>query len=82
MLIFGLAIIAASAVILVLRLTRPADAVPPPDSDDTLGLILAILSGSVWCASGIVWWRRQLGLTIVGSIVALILGLLSVLLMR
>lgn len=73
-LILGLGIAAIALVILVLRLATPLEPAPEPGSAALSDLILALISGLLWAAAGILLWKRRIALTALAAVLALLIG--------
>lgn len=82
LLVFGLVVTAASLVVLVLWTAGPAQVRGRPNSAETVGLCLAVVTGLFWIATAAFWWRRQAVLALVGTVAALVLGGIAAWLIR
>ena len=71
LIVFGSAVVAVAAVVLIMQLLAGAAA---PGYTDPLGLSLTILSGLIWIGSGVLYWRRAWILATITAIVALLTG--------
>lgn len=71
LIVFGSAVVAVAAVVLIMQLLAGAAA---PGHTDPLGLALTILSGLLWVGSGVLFWRRAWLLATMVAIVAFAAG--------